>query len=47
MIVETLIDAREANGVLTPDVAAASRGYAVEPDDGVKIGRTFLRILGV
>ncbi|KAI5476745.1 GMP synthase [Pseudohyphozyma bogoriensis] len=46
-IVNTIIDAREANGVLSKEFAAQSREDAVERDEGIRIGRLFLKIMGV
>lgn len=46
-IVQKIIDAREVGTVISSDLANESREYAKEDDDGVKIARVFLGILGV
>ncbi|GAA5921121.1 hypothetical protein JCM1841_002426 [Sporobolomyces salmonicolor] len=46
-IVNTLIDVREAKGAITKATAEESREYAGQRDDGVKIGRRLLGMLGV
>ncbi|BGP02920.1 putative glutamine amidotransferase [Rhodotorula toruloides] len=46
-MVNTIIDAREAGGVISREVAEESREYAGERDDGAWIGRVLLRMFGV
>ncbi|GAA5867420.1 hypothetical protein JCM1840_002133 [Sporobolomyces johnsonii] len=46
-IVNTLIDVRAAKGTITKATAEESREYAGQRDDGVKIGRRLLGMLGV
>ncbi|BGP34819.1 hypothetical protein JCM10296v2_006643 [Rhodotorula toruloides] len=46
-MVNTIIDAREAGGVISRAVAEESREYAGERDDGAWIGRVLLRMFGV
>ncbi|KAL7342194.1 class I glutamine amidotransferase-like protein [Rhodotorula toruloides] len=46
-MVNTIIDAREAGGVISREVADESRECAGERDDGVWVGRVLLRMFGV
>lgn len=45
-IVEKVIEVREKGGVFPAELAKASRGYAKESDEGVRIGRVFLKMMG-
>lgn len=42
-----IIDAREAKGIISSELAEESRAYARERDDGVWIGRRLLGVLGI
>ncbi|KAK4048114.1 hypothetical protein OIV83_004984 [Microbotryomycetes sp. JL201] len=46
-IVNKIIDAREQGQVISAQVAAQSREFAAERDEGVEIGRLFLKMLHV
>lgn len=46
-MVNAIIDAREEGGVISREVATASREHAGERDDGAWVGRVLLRVLGV
>lgn len=46
-IVTEIINVREAKGILNKELADKSREYAAMHDEGVGIGATILRIIGV
>jgi hypothetical protein len=46
-IVNKIIDVRAAGGVFPPPLVEVSRGFAGESDEGVRIGRVLMSILGV
>lgn len=46
-MVSRIIDTREGGGVISHELAEASRGHAKDAHDGIRIGRTLLGMLGV
>jgi len=46
-VVLKIIDVREKAGIIDADLAARSRKFAAEHDDGVAIGAVCLRIMGI
>lgn len=46
-IVQKVIDAREKNGVFSPEMVEQSRKHAVERDEGIRIARVILEVLGM